>query len=138
MSADHACPGRPTATPRGRYGYTRWPGAGTVVRGLGRRGRVRRAREHGPRPGQQPLLPVVDQRRVVAELGGHLVDRLVPLQGGQGAPGLERRRVLLPLRHRTTSGTAGSSLPGGPKSGVHYRDRVLSLDGNAVLTRGQE
>jgi hypothetical protein len=30
-------------------------------------------------------------------LAGHLVDGLVPLEGGQGHLGLERRRVLFPL-----------------------------------------
>ena len=62
---------------------------------------------------------------IIAELGGQLVNCLVALQGGQGDLGLERRRVLLPLRHRTTSRTRRYSLPGGPKSGVHYTVRVL-------------
>src|SRR5205085_9221599 len=47
---------------------------------VGRRGDLGPALEDGGRPGQELLLPVVDQRRVDAELGGHLVDRLVPLQ----------------------------------------------------------
>jgi hypothetical protein len=51
-------------------------------------------------------------------LGGHLVDGLVPLEGRQGDLGLEYRRVLLPLRYRTTSRSHQGSLTGGPKSGV--------------------
>ncbi len=48
-------------------------------------------------PGQERLLPGVDERRVDIELPGQLVDGTVPLGGGQGDPGLERRRVDLPL-----------------------------------------
>src|SRR5262249_33800381 len=76
--------------------------------------------EHRLGPGQELLLPGVDQGRVDPELGGQLVDRPVTPDGGQGDLGLERRRVGLPLRHRTTSGNRQSSLTGGPKSGVHY------------------
>ena len=53
-------------------------------------------------PGQELLLPAVDQRRVDAVVPGQLVDRAVPLEGGQGDLGLERRRVDLPLAcHRS-------------------------------------
>src|SRR5205823_4985298 len=102
------------------------------------RGGLRPALEDGRRPGQQPLLPVVDEGGVNAELGGDLVDRPVPSDGGQGDLRLERRRVTLPLRHRTTSRSRRSSLTGGPKSGVHYRltgPGVLGDAGNEMLMR---
>src|SRR5581483_5102836 len=83
-------------------------------------GGLRPVLEDAGRPGKELLLPVVDEGGVDAELGGHLVDGLVALEGGQGDLGLEGRRVLLPLRHRTTSRTSRYSLTGGPKSGVHY------------------
>jgi hypothetical protein len=71
--------------------------------GLGvSRGRLRRAAEDPLGPGQELLLPAVDQGRVDLELPGQLVGRAIPLEGGQGDLGLERRRVDLPLaRHRT-------------------------------------
>ena len=60
-------------------------------------------------PGEQLLLPAVDQGRVDPELAGQFVDGAVPLEGGQGHLGLERRRVLLPLTcHR-------SPFPGPPE-----------------------
>ena len=66
--------------------------------GLGvRRGRLGRAPEDALRPGQELLLPAVDERRVDAVVPGQLVDRPVPLEGGQGDLGLERRRMDLPL-----------------------------------------
>ncbi len=39
----------------------------------------------------------MDERRVDAVVPGQLVDRAVPLEGGQGNLGLERRRANLPL-----------------------------------------
>src|SRR5512135_552825 len=73
--------------------------------GLGvRRGRLCRAPEDRLGPGDQLLLPAVDQRRVDAVVTGQFVDGAVPLVGGQGDLGLERRRVDLPLRrHRYPS-----------------------------------
>ena len=57
-------------------------------------------RYYGLGSGQELLLPVVDQGRVDAELGGYLVDCLVTLESGQCDLGLERRRVTLSLtRH---------------------------------------
>src|SRR3954470_6339337 len=71
--------------------------------GLGvSRGRLGRAPEEALGPGQELLLPAVDECRVDAVVPGQLVDRAVPLQGGQGDLGLERRRVDLPLAcHRS-------------------------------------
>src|SRR5437762_13925389 len=48
-------------------------------------------------PGEQLLLPAVDQGRVDPVLAGQLVDGLVPLERRQGHLSLESRRVLLPL-----------------------------------------
>src|SRR5262249_18638285 len=48
-------------------------------------------------PGQQLLLPGVDEGGVGAVLARQLVYGPVPLEGGEGDLGLERRRVLLPL-----------------------------------------
>ena len=73
-------------------------------------------------PGQQLLLPAVDQGRVDAELAGQFVDGAIPLEGRQGHLGLERCRVLLPLAcHRSPFLGHQSSLAGGPVFGVHYR-----------------
>src|SRR3954471_18005926 len=71
--------------------------------GLGvSRGRLGRAPEEALGPGQELLLPAVDERRVEAVVAGQVVDRPVPLEGGQGDQGLERRRMDLPLTcHRT-------------------------------------
>ena len=66
--------------------------------GLGvRRGSPGRAAEDPLGTGQQLLLSAVDQRRMDLELPGQLVGRAIPLEGGQGDPGLECRRVDLPL-----------------------------------------
>src|SRR5947209_19064542 len=73
-------------------------------------------------PGQQLLLPGVDQGGVDAVVAGQLVGRLVPLESRQGNLCLEPRRVRLPLAcHRCPlSWTAFSSLLGCPVFGVHY------------------
>src|SRR5581483_9726265 len=101
-------------------------------------GGLRPVLEDAGRPGKELLLPVVDEGGVDAELGGHLVDGLVALEGDLG---LEGRRVLLPLRHRTTSRTSRYSLTGGPKSGVHYKPRYRPVwaegrAGGGVAGRG--
>ena len=70
-----------------------------VLEELGRAGRAAEDRLGAP---DELLLPGADQRRMDAVVPGQLVDRLVPLVGGQGDLGLERRRVDLPLAcHRT-------------------------------------
>ena len=43
-------------------------------------------------PGEELLLPAVDEGRVDPEVAGQLVDGAVPLEGGQGDLGLERRK----------------------------------------------
>src|SRR4029453_13087281 len=66
--------------------------------GLGAgRGRLAAVAEDLVGPGEQLLLPGVDQGRVDPVLAGQLVDGPVSLEGGQGHLGLERRRVLFPL-----------------------------------------
>src|SRR5450432_2410312 len=67
--------------------------------GLGvRRGRlgVGRPGEESLGPGEEVLLPAMDERWVDAVVPGQLVDRLVPLVSGQCDLRLERSRVDLP------------------------------------------
>ena len=45
---------------------------------------LRRAGEEPLGPGQEVLLPAVDERRVDAVVPGQIVDRPVPLVSGQG------------------------------------------------------
>src|SRR5512135_2429297 len=72
---------------------------GLAGRGV-RRGRLGRSFKDPRRPGDQLLLPGVDQRRRDAVVTGQLVDRAVPLVGGQGDLGLEGPPMDLPLaRH---------------------------------------
>jgi hypothetical protein len=53
-------------------------------------------------PGEQLLLPGVDQGRVDPVLTRQLIDGAITLEGCEGDLGLERRRVLLPLAcHRS-------------------------------------
>ena len=87
-----------------------WRASASAAAALGR------AAEDALGPGQELLLPAVDQRRVDAVVPGQLVDRLVPLERGQGDLGLERRRVVLPLAcHR-------SPFPGPPEYTRRGRD----------------
>src|SRR4051795_9712954 len=75
-------------------------------------------------PGQQLLLPGVDQGGVDLVLAGQLGHRLVTLDGRQGYLRLERRRVRLPLLacHLPLLWTTQlSSLIGCPVFGVHFR-----------------
>src|SRR5262245_46559219 len=69
---------------------------GLLGLGVGR-GRLAAVGEDLVRPGQELLLPGVDQGRVDPILARQLVDRLVALDGGQGHLRFEGRRVLFPF-----------------------------------------